>query len=102
MITYIVQIGNSDNKLPQAIWAQFINELADILAKFQARIHFFGHSAPQAPWQNCCAVFDDPLERDELVSQALLEVTFADLAWRYDQDSIALTIGSTQFIEAHS
>jgi hypothetical protein len=101
-ITYIIQIGNSDNRLPQAVWSSFIDELGNLLARWKVEIHFFGCSNPVAPWQNCCAVFEHPENRGELEFKKEVEATLSQLAWKFDQDSIALTYGYTGFIEAAS
>lgn len=101
-VTYIIQIGNSDNKLPQEVWSLFIDNLGKLLAAWEMETHFFGFSNPVAPWQNCCAIFGHPEGRDELEFREELERRLAELAWKFDQDSIALTYGYTSFIEAVS
>jgi hypothetical protein len=102
VITYIVQIGNSDNRLKQADWALFIDALGNLLINLRVNIHFFGFSAAHAPWQNCCAVFEDAQGRDEPGFEQGLRERLADLAFLFNQDSIALTGGVTQFVEAQS
>lgn len=102
MITYVVQIGNSDNKLSQAEWSLFVEGLAHLLANMSTHIHFFGFSSPAAAWQNCCAVFDDPRHRDEWEFQKDLEQRLADLAAMFRQDAIALQFGHMGFIKAAS
>jgi hypothetical protein len=92
--TVTIQIGNSDNKLSQERWSQYINALSQLLLQGNAKIHFFGFSAPTAPWQNCCAVIDEP------ENPAWLEEDLAALARSFERDSIALTAGTTQFVEA--
>lgn len=92
--TVTVQIGNSDNKLTQEQWAAFIAGFRQLLAGSHAKIHFFGFSASDAPWQNCCAVIDEP---ENMVD---FEDALARLAWIFNQDDIALTAGITQFVEA--
>jgi hypothetical protein len=99
MITYVVQIGNSDNKLSQAEWALFIDSLSYFLADLKVQIHFFGFSNPAAPRQNCCAVFE---ASDSTASAQDLRSGLAGLAKKFNQDSIALTGGITQFVEAGS
>lgn len=92
--TVTVQIGNSDNKLTQERWSGFTNAFRRLLDETGATIHFFGFSASDAPWQNCCAVIEEP------VNLARFEDDLAGLASFFDQDSIALTAGKTQFVEA--
>jgi hypothetical protein len=100
MITYVVQIGNSDNKLSQADWALFVNALKSLLSNLGVQIHFFGFSSPHAAWQNCCVVFEDPQHRDEPGFEQALREHLADLAHLFEQDSIALTCGQTEFTKA--
>lgn len=102
--TVVAAIGNSDNHLSQAEWSQFINAF-DRGAKIGNR-EFFGFSNPTAPWQNCClvtAVADEEARAngwDDTLTyiHAVLDPVFADLCRRFKQESIALTIGTTQFI----
>lgn len=100
MITYIVQIDNSDDKLPQGVWVEFINELSHLLAvELKVKIHFFGYSPPNAAWQNCCAVFEGG---EEVWHPSNIQERLSYMAAVFKQDSIAVTIGSTVFIEARS
>lgn len=100
--TYVIQIGNSDDKLSQSAWSQFQSALTNLITKFGVRVHFFGSSNPTAPWQNCCMVFEHPENRDELGFKKELESDLAFLAGCFDQDSIALTYGFTGFIKGKS
>lgn len=100
MITYIVQIGNSDDKLTQGVWVEFVNELNHLLAwELGVKINFFGYSPPNAPWQNCCAVFE---AGEEVWHLSDIQERLSYMAAAFKQDSIAVTIGSTVFIEASS
>ena len=92
--TVTIQIGNSDDKLSQRRWHEFTFAFKRFLDESNGKIHFFGFSASDAPWQSCCAVIDEP---ENLIE---FESTLAALAWFFDQDSIALTAGTTQFVEA--
>lgn len=44
MKTYTILIGNSDNKLKQVAWADFVAGLAAIVKDFATTIHFSGSS----------------------------------------------------------
>jgi hypothetical protein len=94
--TLIVQIGNSDNKLTQSEWAHFIARAHNSVSLLAHEIHFKGHSEPDAPWQNVCWVFV-PMARwtEEDIAKEL-----SKLAREHNQESIALTIGDTQFCYA--
>ena len=90
--TVIIQIGNSDNKLLQAEWSKFVNELRSLVKKY-GLIHFSGGSCSSDPWQNYCIVV-------EMCSGDDLKSRLSELAAKYYQDSIAITIGQTEFIKA--
>lgn len=102
-LTYTVSIGNSDDKLPQKRWSEFINGLGLVLANLEIDfpgkidIHFFGSSNPVGEWQTVTTVFNAPATRE--VNDAI-RGQLADLAAEFEQDSIALTIGSTTFVKA--
>lgn len=97
MRSYTVCIGNSDDRLSQAEWSQFIDDLALLLAELEVQIHFFGYSAPQGEWQSCCAVFEG--DNDAPDFDAFLLAGLEQLRVNNRQDSIALIAGTTTFIE---
>lgn len=83
-------IGNSDDKLSQARWADFAEDLLDVADRAEgAQIHFLGCSPATAPWQNMLCALDlgDGPEAEALRGQIRSEL--ADLCGRYGQDSIA-------------
>lgn len=91
--TAVVQIGNSDDKLTQAEWRDFWVE-TDASVRPTGRVHFAGTSSATAPWQNAAWVVE--LANDEMGSW--LERRLADLAAKYRQNSIAMTVGHTKFV----
>lgn len=95
MRTYVIQIGNSDNKLTQNRWAHFVAGVQISVSGHCRQIHFRGGSDWDAPWQNACWVCV-PLNEE---SAAALMAELALEAARNDQDSIAVTIGETVFVE---
>lgn len=83
-------IGNSDDKLPQAEWAQFVSDVHDVVTVAEsagARIHFMGCSPASAPWQNATWVLE--LDADATVIRSTLRVCLAELCGKYRQNSIA-------------
>jgi hypothetical protein len=87
-------IGNSDDKLTQARWADFAEDLVDVAGRavgagVGAQIHFLGCSPGIAPWQNMLCAIDlgNGPEAEALRGQIRSEL--ADLCGRYEQDSIA-------------
>ncbi len=93
MITVSVLIGNSDNKLSQERWASFISSVGVLVTARYQRVFFQGFSAPAAPWQNACWVF----EADETTIPSLRD-GLASLACAFEQDSIALVVGKTELV----
>jgi len=95
VITVVVQWGNTDDKLSQRAWHHFCGEVTDLLQLIGVDQHFLGYSQPNEWWQNACAVIN---VRVHDISE--LRHKLALIATAYKQDSIALTIGRTEFVEA--
>lgn len=95
-------IGNSDNKLSQADWSEFIGRVyaaADRAVLAGARIQFAGYSAPGAPWQNALWAVELPDDNPEVRER--LQTALRALASTYGQDSIAWwEADRTEFLEA--
>lgn len=91
--TVVIQIGNSDNKLSQADWSQFIFEAKLVIERNVHEVHFFGGSAIDSPWQNACWVC-------EVLKgfKPQLESELTECRKSYGQDSVAITCGETRFI----
>lgn len=87
-----VMAGNSDNKLTQQEWANFVNELSNLLSGWQVERHFFGGSPTWTSWQNVCFV----IEIYEL-DQALLD-GLTGIREKYRQDSVCVLTGEPMFI----
>ena len=95
MKTVTIQIGNSDDKLTQLQWSNFVDKIDASIAAFKGQPHFSGGSDNAKPWQNYCWVF--LLEDDPLITESfhrLLSVIRA----KYQQDSVAWTEGKTLFV----
>lgn len=92
--TVTIQIGNSDNKLTQDRWSEFCNELDDVTNSEGIDVHFFGFSNPNNKWQNACCVC---VVHDQQILNRLVE-NLKNLRGNFEQDSIAVSIGSTEFI----
>lgn len=91
--TCVVQIGNSDNKLTQCQWAAFAFAMQQVVNRHVNVIHFCGGSAWFDAWQNACVVgeINETRIKD-------LKLDLSELCSTYSQDSIALTIGPTEFV----
>ena len=95
--TVTIQIGNSDNKLSQNEWAEFITTLRAGVINISDQVHFAAASAGSDPWQNFCmvVVVDDADKLDELIA------VMRKLCRIYRQDHIAVTTGSTYMVAAN-
>jgi hypothetical protein len=92
-MTGVIQVGNSDNKLTQQRWSEFVGAVQAELRLADVTLHFFGCSHGSEPWQNACWVFQfSPEIRGTLVSE------LERIGKRYDQDSIAWTTGKTELL----
>ena len=97
MIVY-VSIGNSDDKLTHAEWAEYVR-LADYLLgpepRFVAHRHGAWFSAPASPFVNACWC----VEFDHGSSEEAVKVGLRALAAKFRQDSIAWAVADTEFLE---
>lgn len=93
MKTITLQIGNSDDKLAQNEWSEFVSDIAALLASKQVTIFFFGCSHGAEKWQNAAWVFGTDNWTSEQIKSG---VSFIRTAYR--QDSAAWTEAETQFI----
>lgn len=93
MKTITIQIGNSDDKLSQREWSDFVAEVAATVKSLAETVHFFGGAENWAQWQNACWVFTI---HPQFISK--LSDILASVRKGYKQDSIAWTEGETTFI----
>lgn len=92
MKTVTIQIGNTDDKLSQLKWSEFIRSV-DVFLSI-VKVHFRGFSSGNESWQNACWVFEVEYEDDYIA----VKKNISRLAVQYKQDSIAWTEGETEFI----
>jgi hypothetical protein len=93
----VITIGNSDDKLKQAEWSQFVSAVADLVMRWRMPIHFHGSSVGSAPWQNACWVVDIK-NLDSPDHLPALRYALAEIAKTWRQDSIALVLGDTELV----
>lgn len=91
--TVTIQIGNTDNKLTQQEWSNFVMTIEKRLKTLGVTFHFSAGSATEAPWQNYCWV----VEASELTVANIRNMLLVMTRW-YDQDSIAMTVGQTELV----
>jgi hypothetical protein len=93
LVTVCLQIGNSDNKLTQQEWSGYAWRVDQVVTDFARERHFFGGPATTERWQNACWVFVMEQQRLEAFNRRLVAARVS-----YNQDSVALLVGDTQFI----
>ena len=93
MITVTVQIGNSDDTLPQKDWAHYISAVRGAITTRAFQVHFSGMSAGDATWQNAAFVFE--IER---APANQLAIDLQTIRAGHMQESLAWTEGKTEFI----
>jgi len=97
MATIVIQIGNSDDKLTQYKWAQFVEFVNDNIKALGWVVHFSGGSSADKFWQNYCWVCES--DRCEARTFEQIHLQLSQAVKEFKQDSIALTIGNTEFIK---
>ena len=90
--TVTIQIGNSDDKLTQKQWSNFVNDVRSQIVQV-GEVHFAGGSRPDARWQNYCWVVAVPCDQIEPLKQ-----TLAVSGRNYRQEAVAFTVGETFFV----
>lgn len=93
MKTVTIQIGNSDDKLTQKEWSEFVKCIGFCVVTLGKHTHFFGGSATFQEWQNVCWVFE--IEEKKLEA---LKAKITETRKEYKQDSVAFGIVDTEFI----
>jgi len=90
--TVTIQIGNSDDKLTQVEWHQFVREMTLAVHAGAYQVHFFGGPINYEPYQNAAWII-------EIGGNCLsLRMTVEEIRKKYKQDSAAWTEGHTEFI----
>lgn len=87
-----VSIGNTDNKLTQQQWHDFVAAVNDVLNRY-GKIHFFGGASNWEPWQNVAWIVECAYTADISNFAVALEA----IRKRYNQDSIFILEGSAKF-----
>lgn len=93
MKTVTLQIGNSDDKLTQKEWSEFVIKVGALVRCYTTEVHFFACSEGARPWQNACWIFGLH-NRDIFVLTERLRSIRAE----FKQDSVAWTEGETEFV----
>lgn len=95
MSTVYVSVRNSDDKLSQRDWAEYVHTVFRFLRNEAHHVHGEWHSAPNSEFQNACICV-------EFAPDAHLDAvreTLAHIAEQFEQDAIAWAVAvSTQMI----
>lgn len=94
MDTYYITIGNSDDKLTQVEWSNFIYDIEDLVLRSSSEVFGVWFSGPSVIFQNACFSFSPCDEFDEEMFEDKLTI----IKNKYRQDSIALVKGMCRFI----
>lgn len=92
--TVVIQIGNTDDKLTQSEWSQYVEDMSRVIEMWATTIHFFGGSSTWEPWQNVAWVIECSQRNQLELQNELIPI----IRHRFGQDSVAWTKGSTEFI----
>lgn len=94
MITVYVSIGNSDNKLGQAEWSEYVADFRLAMERYADQILGEWYSLPDSAYQNACmAVEVLPDDVDALMER------LTDVRETYGQASVAWAVApKTEFI----
>jgi hypothetical protein len=93
IVSVAVLIGTTDNKLTQAEWSEFCQDVRDVLASLSTVKHFSGGSDWDAPWQTGCFVIAMTRCDFEKLPESLLP-----LVDKYRQDAIAVFGGEAKLV----
>lgn len=92
-MTVTIQIGNSDNKLTQAEWANFVTSVRRVVGTYAETTHFYAPSPGDSQWQNAAWVIECHKNMKSYLVRELKRIRAV-----YSQDSVAWTEGKTKFI----
>jgi hypothetical protein len=95
LVTFVVLIGNSDDKLSQRDWGRFVFAVVETAELHAESVEFTATSEGSLPWQNACVVFTAGADAEAAVRSRL-----SAAARDAGQDSIALIVGTTEFVAA--
>ena len=95
-MTVAILIGNSDDKLSQRRWHEYVTAVARAVNACASEVHFHALSYGSDPWQNACWVF---VLRDGATEHGF-KTALRGLCEAFEQDSIAVLTGETEFVAA--
>lgn len=91
--TVYISIGNSDDKLTQEQWRDFIWTTGFNVTSYATTVHGIWYSAPVSEYQNACWCIE--IEEEH---KPLLKKRFANMKASFQQEWIAWAEATTEFI----
>lgn len=100
MNTAVICIGNTDDKLSQSEWSQFVTDVDTLIDRWRFNVYFRGFPGSAERWQNACWVLDarDLFGEPAGMAVGVLRQELAIIAKAYKQDSIALILGDSEMV----
>lgn len=95
-MTIYVAIGNSDDKLTQAQWSEFIRKVNARVDYWSDTMYGAFFSLPDSPRQS--ATWSIDIEADDQEGRAALMTELQGFAAEFQQDAIAWTEGESKLI----
>lgn len=92
-MTVVICIGNSDNKLSQQNWSDFVSCIDKVVIIYSNVVHFSGGPATDKPYQNYAWIIDI----DDNASYMLKDL-LERYRKRFGQESIVWMVGNSEFI----
>jgi hypothetical protein len=99
-VIVFISIGNSDDKLTQRRWSQYVKRV-DVLLELCDPIHGRWFSEPDSPYQNACwcVEFSGTPGISEIEWIQRVRQSLRSIAAEFDQDSIAWAeVHQTEFL----
>lgn len=94
-LTAYVSIGNSDDKLSQRQWCEFVNTVEEAFDEERWRVHGAWFSRPDAAWQNACWCIE---LLGNTRSYFRLRRELREIAATFNQDSITFAKAEVEFL----
>lgn len=100
MNTAVICIGNSDDKLTQQEWSEYVSDVDKFVDRWRFNVYFRGFPGSAERWQNACWILDarDLVGEPAGMAIDVLRQELGVIAKRYKQDSIALILGDSEMV----
>lgn len=93
-MTVYLSIGNSDDKLTQKEWAQFVTRIRADVISTASQVHGAWFSGADSMWQNACWCLEFSTEPEMKAARE----TVRAIRRQYRQESAAWAVAETEFI----